>query len=167
MVAKAADRAKAQTRTASIGVLIHSMPLSGVSLVAVVKLSGLCIALPFSPRSTAALLRFNILLPSPFRSQPHTWPPAISELYTSGFQYSAYGCHCLGIARIPTGLDLGDSVAVEASFFRQLLNSPMKQATRGPNLRRCHNCWKRLYILCAELYDGSMSAAPSSREFEC
>src|SRR5215813_8280350 len=84
------------------------------------------------------LLRFNILLPSPFGSQPHTWPPAIGELDTSGFQHSAYGCHCLGIARIPTGLDLGDSVAVEASFFRELLNGPIKQATRGPNLRRCH-----------------------------
>jgi hypothetical protein len=123
------------------------------------------LSMPETARS-ARLCRLSILLPSLFGSQPHTWPPAIGELDTSGFQYSAYGCHCLGIARIPTGLDLGDSVAVEASFFRQLLNGPIKQATRGPNLRRCHNCWKRLYILCAELYDGSMSAAPPSREFE-
>src|SRR5262249_20024623 len=89
-------------------------------------------------RAGLQLLRFNILLPSPFRSQPHTWPPAIGEFDTSGFRHSAYGCHCLSIARIPTGLDLGDNVAVEASFFRELLNGPIKQATRGPNLRRCH-----------------------------
>jgi hypothetical protein len=66
------------------------------------------------------------LLPSPFRSQPHTWPPAIGELDTSGLQYPAYGCQCLGIAHIPTGLDLGDCIAVEASLFRQLLNGPIK-----------------------------------------
>src|SRR5262249_11269301 len=70
---------------------------------------------------------------------PHTWPPAIGELDASGLQYSAYGCHCLGIACILARLDLGDGTAVEARLFRQLLNGPIKQATRGPYLRWCHD----------------------------
>ena len=37
--------------------------------------------------------RILCLLPPSFSSQPHTWPPAISKLDTSGLQYSAYSRH--------------------------------------------------------------------------
>jgi len=98
--------------------------------------------------------RILCLLPPSFSSQPHTWPPAISELNTSGLQYSANSRHTLGIDCILAGLDLGDGIAVEASLFSQLLNGPIKQSTRGPDLRRCHDpipYLRRDYTVCGDL----------------
>ena len=72
------------------------------------------------------LAEVDAIRPYPFGSQPHTWPPAIGKLNSSGLQHSAYNHQRLGVAGISTRLDLGDGVAVNADLFRQLLDGPIQ-----------------------------------------